>query len=135
MMSNHHGKSISEREESRELLKPQEIRTLADTKELLIVENCRPIQADKIRYFEDDEFTDRVFEPPRVPKIDVTDFLARPAPSYTETVERPLTEADFEQDIALSEFDLDFDSIEVPKGQLDGEAVDDLVSQFMNKVT
>ena len=50
-------------------------------------------------------------------------------------VERPLTEADFEQDIALSEFDLDFDSIEVPKGQLDGEAVDDLVSQFMNKVT
>jgi len=135
MMSNHHGKSISEREESRELLKPQEIRTLPDTKELLIVENCRPIQADKIRYFQDDDFTDRVSNAPPVPKIDVSEFLARPAPSFVESVERPLTEADFGADLALSDFDMDFDSIEVPKGQLDDGAVDDLVSQFMQKVS
>lgn len=73
----HHSVSRSESEQRRALLLPQEFKELGSERLVAILENCKPILADKIRYHRDAAFTSRLRPPPPVPVIDMDLHLAR----------------------------------------------------------
>ena len=54
---------VSRQETSRQLLTPGEVMQLKKTEELVLVSGCPPIRANKLRYFSDRNFTDRVLSP------------------------------------------------------------------------
>lgn len=73
-----HGDSVSD--QKRALMLPQEIKEIGRWREIVSLENCKPIFCDKIKYFEDPDFTDKINweldEKHRIPVINVKDFLA-----------------------------------------------------------
>jgi len=75
-----HGHSTVSRNESeqrRALLLPQEFKELGRERLVVICENCKPILAEKIRYFRDKAFKSRLAPAPMVPRMDVELHLAR----------------------------------------------------------
>lgn len=75
-----HGQSSVSRNESdqrRALLLPQEVKELGSERLVVIVENCKPILAEKIRYHRDKVFTSRLLAPPKVPQLNIKQHLAR----------------------------------------------------------
>ena len=82
--------STSTSDQRRALMLPQEIRELGQTREIVSLENCKPILCDKIRYYEDPEFTCRAnLPPPSIPKQDIDTFIAK-----IENRTRPITAAE-----------------------------------------
>lgn len=69
--------SRSESEQRRALLLPQEFKELGSERLVVIVENCKPILGEKIRYYRDRTFTSRLVAPPVVPRMDMDLHLAR----------------------------------------------------------
>lgn len=70
--------STSTSDQRRALMLPQEIRELGQTREIVSLENCKPILCDKIRYYEDPDFTCRAnLPPPSIPKQDIDTFIAK----------------------------------------------------------
>ena len=88
-----HSDSISD--QKRALMLPQEIKEIGRWREIVSLENCKPIFCDKIKYFEDPDFTGKINWPliddeeHRIPVIDVNDFLAE-----LQGRLRPVTAAD-----------------------------------------
>lgn len=79
--------STSTSDQCRALMLPQEIRELGQTREIVSLENCKPILCDKIRYYEDPDFTCRAhLPPPSIPKQDIDTFIAK-----IENRTRPMT--------------------------------------------
>lgn len=79
--------SASTSDQRRALMLPQEIRELGQTREIVSLENCKPILCDKIRYYEDPDFTCRAhLPPPSIPKQDIDTFIAK-----IENRTRPMT--------------------------------------------
>jgi len=75
-----HGSSTVSRNESeqrRALLLPQEFKELGSERLVVIVENCKPILGEKIRYHRDKAFTSRLRPAPAVPRMDMDLHLAR----------------------------------------------------------
>lgn len=75
-----HGHSTVSRNESeqrRALLLPQEFKQLGSERLVVIVENCKPILGEKIRYHRDKVFRARLRPAPRVPRMDMDLHLAR----------------------------------------------------------
>lgn len=77
-----YGKGPSSRGENtsdqkRALMMPQELRYMGKNKVVVLADNCLPIQADKICYYSDPVFTDRLRPPVAVPSLDVEGFVAR----------------------------------------------------------
>ncbi|HRH85838.1 MAG TPA: type IV secretory system conjugative DNA transfer family protein [Rubrivivax sp.] len=75
-----HGSSTVSRNDSeqrRALLLPQEFKELGSERLVVIVENCKPILGEKIRYHRDKAFTSRLRPAPAVPRIDMDLHLAR----------------------------------------------------------
>ena len=75
-----HGSSSVSRNESdqrRALLLPQEFKELGSERLVVILENCKPVLAEKIRYHRDRDFRARLLPPPVVPTMDVELHLAR----------------------------------------------------------
>jgi type IV secretion system protein VirD4 len=75
-----HGHSTLSRNESeqrRALLLPQEFKELGSERLVVICENCKPILAEKIRYFRDQAFKARLLPTPPVPAMDMDLHLAR----------------------------------------------------------
>ena len=63
-------------EQKRALMLPQEIKELGRWREIVSLENCKPILCDKIKYFEDPAFMARTnLEPPKIPIQDVDRFI------------------------------------------------------------
>ncbi|NOU21124.1 MAG: type IV secretory system conjugative DNA transfer family protein [Methyloglobulus sp.] len=60
------GNSTTESEQRRMLLLPQEVKEIGKHSELIIYEDIRPIQANKIIYYEDKLFKSRLLRPPKV---------------------------------------------------------------------
>ncbi len=73
----HSSVSTSDSQQRRALLLPQEFKELGAERLVAIVENCKPILAQKIRYHRDKVFTARLRRPPPVPVMDVELHLAR----------------------------------------------------------
>lgn len=61
----------------RPLLLPQEFKELPNDQEIVLIDDVKPIQADKIRYWEDEVFSSRVLPPPTLPLIDLDLHRAR----------------------------------------------------------
>lgn len=86
-----HSDSISD--QKRALMLPQEIKEIGRWREIVSLENCKPIFCDKIKYFEDPDFTDKINwkldDKKPIPVINVNDFLAE-----LQGRLRPVTAAD-----------------------------------------
>jgi type IV secretion system protein VirD4 len=70
------GSSESVSEQRRPLLLPQELKELGREKEIIVLENTKPILADKICYWRDPEFASRVTAAPAVPAMNLAHFSA-----------------------------------------------------------
>jgi len=55
---------VSRQETARQLLTPGEVMQLPANEELILISGLPPIRAQKLRYFEDSNFTSRVIPPP-----------------------------------------------------------------------
>ena len=73
----HSSISTNNSQQRRALLLPQEFKELGSERLVVIVENCKPILAEKIRYHRDSVFRARLRRPPAVPRMDVELHLAR----------------------------------------------------------
>nr|WP_280530558.1 type IV secretory system conjugative DNA transfer family protein [Paraburkholderia sacchari] len=69
------GESFSE--QRRALLLPQEIKELGRDKEIILLENTKPILAGRICYWRDPVFASRLVAAPRVPVLDLARFTAQ----------------------------------------------------------
>ena len=87
------GSSESISDQKRALMLPQELKELGQWKEIVLVENTKPILCDKIRYYDDPAFTSRVMEPPVVPPLDLDLFVAK-----SQNRIRPLQDCDLQAD-------------------------------------
>ncbi|MBN3804347.1 type IV secretory system conjugative DNA transfer family protein [Paraburkholderia sp. Ac-20336] len=70
------GSSESVSEQRRPLLLPQELKELGRDKEIIVLENIKPILADRICYWRDPEFASRVVAAPSVPAMNLAHFSA-----------------------------------------------------------
>jgi type IV secretion system protein VirD4 len=71
------GGSESISDQRRALLLPQEVKEIGQWKEIILLENVKPILCDKIRYFDDPEFTSRLRTAPTIAAIDIDLFVAK----------------------------------------------------------
>ena len=71
------GASESISDQRRALLLPQELKEIGQTKEIILLENTRPILAEKICYWKDPVFTERLVPAPAIATLDVALFRAR----------------------------------------------------------
>jgi len=71
--STHSASSVSrtETDQRRSLLFPQEFKELGPERIVVIVENCKPVLARKLRYYEVKELKRRLLPPPEVPLMDM----------------------------------------------------------------
>ena len=97
--------SRNESSQKRSLLLPQEFRELGADREVLVVENCKPILADKIRYYTDPVFTARLMAPPALPELDLATHRAR--------VEQRTRLADDDEEFGLDQIAVDFRGLPV----------------------
>jgi type IV secretion system protein VirD4 len=72
---------------------PQELKELGQWKEIVLLENTKPILCDKIRYYDDPAFISRVMEPPVVPPLDLDLFVAK-----LQNRIRPLQDSELQAD-------------------------------------
>ncbi|MDR1709143.1 MAG: type IV secretory system conjugative DNA transfer family protein [Candidatus Accumulibacter sp.] len=119
------GRNESESDQRRALLLPQEIKEIGPDKEIVLLENCKPILCDKIRYFDDKTFTARLLPPPPAPRLDMETHRAR-----IQGRTRPMTLADVEQGIDLSRLALDASRLEIPEGEVTPGDVERIVDGF-----
>ncbi|MEI7296268.1 type IV secretory system conjugative DNA transfer family protein [Paraburkholderia tropica] len=71
------GSSESFSEQRRPLLLPQELKELGRDREVILLENTRPILAERICYWRDPVFTSRLRVAPAVPAMDLVRFMAQ----------------------------------------------------------
>lgn len=71
------GSSESISDQKRALMLPQELKELGQWKEIVLLENTKPILCEKIRYYDDPAFSTRVMQPPFVPPLDLDLFVAK----------------------------------------------------------
>lgn len=141
----------------RALLLPQEVKQIGKKAEILILENVPPIRCEKVTWFKEKVFAERgnnlkalergeagaiKWPSPEVPKVNPDDrqmgdldFRSNTVSEINRTVvERPVTAQDIEKidDLDLDNFSCDFSKIEVPKGDIDDEAMDALVNDFFD---
>ena len=103
--------SESVSDQRRALLLPQEIKEIGQWKEIVMLENTKPILCEKIRYFDDPIFTGRLFPPPAVPTLDLDRHLA----TVQQRI-REMTVADVEQGVDLSALTVDMNALPVLVG-------------------
>lgn len=128
--------NITRSETKRQLLLPQEVKEIGKNAEIILSENCRPIMAKKIIYYEDDNFLKRCIPPENMKKVrkskDQETFLslvrpAAPIPTITVTQHEV-------RGMKTQEFDLNFDSVVLPdtiEQALTDEQIDDAADAFM----
>ena len=73
----HPSRSQNISDHKRALMMPQELRELGEQREIIISDNCKPILANKIRYYSEPVFQQRLLPPVKVAAIDLDAFLAR----------------------------------------------------------
>lgn len=142
---------------SRALLLPQEVKQIGKQAEILIMENVPPIRCEKVTWFKEKVFVERgnnlkalergepdaiKWPSPEIPTVDpaarvMGDVEFRPnsvSEASRSVVERPVTAQDIENidELDLENFSCDFTKIEVPKGDIDDNAMDDLVNEFFD---
>lgn len=145
-------------EQRRELLLPQEVKEIGKLKEIVFLEDTRPILCSKIQYFKDINFKRRLVPPVNQPALVIAppEPMRKSAPAAagvqqpaaggvtlvaTETKSEAapwremaeITVADIERvdKLDLKDFDGDFDSIEIPGEPITDTEMKDLVDMFL----
>jgi type IV secretion system protein VirD4 len=116
--------SRNESSQKRSLLLPQEFRELGTEREVLVVENCKPILADKIRYYTDPVFKARVLAAPVLPELDLATHRAR--------VEQRVRPAEDDEAFALDQIAVDFRGLPIVAEDASAEEVQEFVDGFFN---
>ena len=111
--------STNESSQRRALLLPQEFKELGVDREVLILENCKPILADKIRYYTDPLFMERLMPPPDLPELDLATHRAR--------VEHRVRLASDDEEFGLDQIAVDFHGLP----HLDADASPEQVQSFV----
>lgn len=128
--SRQRGRTSSESvsDQRRALLLPQEIKEIGQWKEIIILENTKPILCDKIKYFADPIFKKRLFSAPVVQLLDLDTHQA-----MVQSRTRCMTVEDVKQEIDLNKIALDFSKIpDLNEDELDQNAVEALVNGFFD---
>ena len=97
------GRSHNDSSQRRALLLPQEFRELGPDKEVIVMENHKPVFADKIRYHDDPVFRRRLLPPAAVPQVDLDLHLA--------SAENRVRLADPEEAVEPEQIAADFSSL------------------------
>ena len=87
------GSSESISDQKRALMLPQELKELGQWKEIVLLENTKPILCEKIRYYDDPAFSTCVMQPPVVPPLDIDLFVAK-----SQNRIRPLQDSEVKSD-------------------------------------
>jgi len=131
-----HG-SVTTSDQRRALMLPQEVKEIGANREILIVENVRPILCKKLCYYRMPLFVRRLSPPPVVPRVPLVELPRFPRSrsrdidadnggSGTDAHESARTRAATAQDIerieelTLEDFAVDLDKVVVPQ-KVDGE--------------
>jgi len=69
--SNSSSSSENVSDQRRALLLPQEVKEIGQDKEIIALENTKPILCEKIRYYDDPVFMSRLLPAPEIPKLDI----------------------------------------------------------------
>lgn len=64
-------------EQKRALMLPQELREIGPHRVIVLTDNCKPIFGDKITYYTDPAFKDRLMPAVKVPPLDMDTFIAK----------------------------------------------------------
>lgn len=56
---------------------PQELREIGPDRVIVLADNCKPIFGDKIKYYADPVFKERLMPPIKVPPLDMDTFIAK----------------------------------------------------------
>jgi type IV secretion system protein VirD4 len=64
-------------DQKRALMLPQELREIGPDRIIVLTDNCKPIFADKIQYYSDPAFMDRLLPPMKVAALDMDAFIAK----------------------------------------------------------
>ena len=126
------GRSISESEQKRALMLPQELREMPLTNEIVLLRGQRPIYADKIEYYSDPNFIPRIRMPePKIPEWNIHQFI-----KASESIELAIQSTEETKNIkpewlsGLSEF---LSSVEENKAELSiGEVADKFANAWEN---
>lgn len=128
------GGSVNTSDQRRALLLPQEVKAIGKGREIVFMENVRPILANKAVYFKDSAFKRRLLPPVEVPAIEIVVPASRPVgkkkPKTQETIvknaagqtvtitEREITPDDVSKldKLSLTDYNVDFENVEIPKG-------------------
>lgn len=114
--------STNESSQRRSLLLPQEFKELGVDREVLILENCKPILADKIRYYTDPVFMARLMSPPELPELDFATHRAR--------VEQRVRLAGDDEEFGLDQIAVDFHGLPHLGADASPEQVQSFVTGF-----
>ncbi|CAE6850520.1 Conjugal transfer protein TraG [Paraburkholderia aspalathi] len=131
------GGSVNTSQAPRRLLKPQEVKEIGKKREIIFIENVKPILCTKISYWKDRSFKKRANMPlPHIEPIEIKlpttngtghKKKAKPVPppqpdaqgNIITVTEREITPADVDKldQLSLTDYNIDFESVEVPKGE------------------
>jgi len=64
--------------QKRPLMLPQELKNMGADREVILLENCAPLLAEKIRYYEDRRYRARVLPAPEVAPLSIEAAVAAP---------------------------------------------------------
>jgi type IV secretion system protein VirD4 len=64
-------------DQKRALMLPQELREIGPDRVIVMADNCKPIFADKIKYYSDPAFKERLMPPVKVAPLDMDTFIAK----------------------------------------------------------
>lgn len=122
-----HGRSKNESDQKRALLLPQELKEIGQDKEIIALENTKPIFCDKIRYYQDPVLMQRVMPAPDVPLLDLDLHLA-----MVQQRMREVTDADVAGGVDLNKLAIDLSSVDPLDGEYEAspEEVQGFVSQM-----
>jgi len=128
----------SESDQRRALELPQELMRMSQKKEIIFHRDVSPIRANKIMYFKQKIFKERLLKAPVIPllvlsnPIDTQDFIAE----YPQETTRPIVESDLKNlnDLSLDSFSCDFSNIEIPTDPISNDDLEKLVNQFFSVV-
>lgn len=120
--------SVNTSEAPRRLLKPQEVKEIGVKRELVFVENVKPIICEKVRYFSDKAFARRKGLP--VPVMPAVGMAVPSSPGIDPVVgeifesaeagaSRAIVPADMDKldGLSLTDYDVDVSQVPMPEGQ------------------
>lgn len=122
--------SESTSDQRRALLLPQELKEIGQWKEIVVLENVKPILCDKIRYYDDPVFTARLLPAPSIPTLDLDMHLAQ-----VQQRTRELTAADVENGVDLAALTVDLSAMPMLADEdVSPEAVKSFVADFFSSL-